>query len=52
MIDVDTFLTTRYVTVDEYDKARRSQPVSMPACRGPAPSLSRSEVVTLAIFAQ
>lgn len=54
MIDVDTFLTTLYVTVDEYDKAHEPQPGSTPpaAGPGPAPSLSRSEVVTLAIFAQ
>jgi hypothetical protein len=54
MIDVDTFLTTLYVTVDEYDKARKPQGETDAVAqqRGPAPSLSRSEVVTLAIFAQ
>lgn len=55
MIDVDTFLTTLYVRVDEYDKARGPQATSglgHPGHPGPAPSLTRSEVVTLAIFAQ
>lgn len=56
MVDVDTFLTTVYVLVDEYDKA----PPAPRAAGAPAPertggrasALSRSEVVTLAIFAQ
>lgn len=54
MIDVDTFLTTLYVAVDECDKARGPQGEADAVLqqRGPAPSLSRSEVVTLAIFAQ
>src|SRR5262245_8226768 len=51
MIDVDTVLTTLYVLVDEYDKAHRP-PSDLPTRSGPAPSLSRSEVVTLGIFAQ
>jgi hypothetical protein len=51
MIDVDTFLTTLYVTVDEYDKAH-PPPSRTPVPPGPAASLSRSEVVTLALFAQ
>lgn len=50
MVDVDTFLTTLYVTVDEYDKAGQLPPA--PATRGPAASLSRSEVITLALFGQ
>lgn len=49
MVDLDTFLTTLYVVVDEHDKA---QPVVRAGRPGPAPALSRSEVVTLAIFAQ
>jgi Transposase DDE domain len=46
-MDPDTFLTTLYVLVDEccqeQPEARR---------RGPAPALTRSEVVTLALFSQ
>lgn len=49
MCDVDTFLTTVYVLVDEYDKAR---PLPAATSGGRAPALSRSEVVTLAIFGQ
>ena len=48
MIDVDTFLTTLYVTVDDFCQSHlpeKSQP-------GPEASLSPSEVVTLALFAQ
>lgn len=53
MLDVDTFLTTLYVLVDEYDKAHAPPPLRMvPARPGPAASLSRSEVVTWVIFAQ
>src|SRR5919109_4808471 len=48
MVDVDTFLTTLYVMVDDFCKA------SLPPERHPGPqaTLSRSEVVTLAIFGQ
>src|SRR5215211_1527577 len=47
MLDTDTFLTTLYVTVDDF---RQSHPTkSRP---GPNASLSESEVVTLAIFAR
>jgi hypothetical protein len=47
MVDVDTFLTALYVTVDDF---RQSHP---PKRRpGPQASLSESEVVTLAIFAR
>ena len=47
MVDVDTFLTTLYVMVDDF---RHSQP---PKRRpGPQTSLSESEVITLAIFAR
>src|SRR5262245_58645153 len=48
MVDVDTFLTTLYVMVDDFCKT------SLPAeahC-GPLATLSRSEVVPLAIFGQ
>ena len=46
MLDADTFLTELYVMVDDFCKA------SLPAETRPGPeaSLSRSEVVTLAIF--
>jgi hypothetical protein len=49
MVDEDTFLTTLYVEVDDFCKA--SLPVVVTRC-GPAPSLCRSEVVTLGIFGQ
>lgn len=48
MIDIDTFLTTLYVMVDDFCKSRpcvHSRP-------GPSASLSCSEVVTLMLFAQ
>ena len=46
MIDTDTFLTTLYVMVDDFCKVRFAM------CRRPGPvaSLSRGEVVTLAVF--
>lgn len=46
-MDPDTFLTTLYVLVDECCMA-------LPAARrrGPAPALTRSEAVTLALFSQ
>ena len=47
MVDPDTFLTTLYVMVD--DLLYYMPPVSQP---GPAPALSPSEVVTLALFGQ
>jgi hypothetical protein len=48
MVDVDTFLTTLYVMVDDFCK------LSLPPEPHPGPpaALSRSEVVTLAIFGQ
>jgi hypothetical protein len=48
MVDVDTFLPTLYVRVDEFCKA------SLPADLHPGPpaALSRSEVLTLALFGQ
>lgn len=48
MVDIDTFLTVLYVMVDDFCKQ------SLPPTRqpGPAASLTRSEVVTLALFGQ
>ena len=48
MVDTDTFLTTLYVVVDDLCKGH------LPPERrlGPQPALSRSEVLTLAIFGQ
>src|SRR6266446_9506456 len=48
MVDVDTFLTTLYVRVDHFGKT------SLPPALHPGPqaALSRSEVVTLAMFGQ
>lgn len=51
MLDVDTFLTTVYVLVDEDAKAQA--PTEPPRARmGRPASLCASEVITLAIFAQ
>ena len=47
MLDVDTFLTTLYVMVDDFCHSR--PPKRRP---GPEASLSSSEVITLAIFAR
>jgi hypothetical protein len=47
MVDVDTFLTTLCVTADDFCHSRPSK--KRP---GPEASLSRSEVLTLAIFAR
>lgn len=47
MLDVDTFLTTLYVIVDDF--CHSHPPKSRP---GPQASLSASEVITLAIFAR
>ena len=48
MLDADAFLTTLYVMVDDFCKANLPAEVRP----GPEASLSRSEVVTLAIFGQ
>ena len=48
MIDIDTFVITVYVMVDDFCKSYRA-PQRRP---GPAPRLSRSEVVTLALMGQ
>ena len=47
MVDVDTFLTTLYVMVDDFCQSHptRKKP-------GPQASLSESEVITLLIFAR
>ena len=47
MLDVDTFLTTLYVIVDDF--CHSQPPKKRP---GPEASLSRSEVLTLAVFAR
>jgi hypothetical protein len=47
MLDVDTFLTTLYVMVDDFCQSRPTK--TRP---GPDASLSESEVLTLAIFAR
>ena len=47
MVDVDTFLTTLYVMVDDF--CHSQPPRSRP---GPDASLCESEVITLAIFAR
>ena len=49
MLDVDTFLTTLYVIVDDFCQSHRPQKQRRP---GPEPSLCASEVITLAIFAR
>jgi len=48
MIDLDTFLTTLYVMVDDFCKSQLPPDIRP----GPEASLSRSEVVTLAIMSQ
>ena len=48
MVDTDTFLTTLYVMVDDFCKT--SLPLALHP--GPEAALSRSEVVTLAMFGQ
>jgi len=49
MFDPDTFLTTLYVTVDDFCREHLQEEPTLP---GPAPALSRSEVITLALFGQ
>lgn len=48
MLDTITFLTTLYVMVDDFAKACLPEDVR----RGPRPSLTRSEVITLSLFSQ
>lgn len=49
MLDQDTFLTTLYVSVDDFCKAHLPKE---PTRTGPQSALCRSEVITLALFAQ
>jgi hypothetical protein len=49
MIDGDTFITILYVMVDDFCQ---QQLPAEPKRPGPQPSLSRSEVITLALFGQ
>jgi hypothetical protein len=48
MLDVDTFLTTLYVIVDDF----RHSHLPKQQRPGPEASLSEGEVITLAIFAR
>jgi hypothetical protein len=48
MVDVDTFLTTLYVMVDDFCQSHSPTPKKP----GPQASLCASEVITLAIFAR
>lgn len=48
MVDADTFLTILYVMADDFCKSRLPPEISP----GPDASLTRSEVVTLALFGQ
>jgi hypothetical protein len=48
-IDLDTFLTTLYIMVDDFCQAALPQEQPKP---GPQASLDRSEVITLALFGQ
>jgi hypothetical protein len=48
MLDVDTFLTTLYVMVDDFCHSHSPTPKKP----GPQASLCASEVITLAIFAR
>jgi hypothetical protein len=48
MLDTTTFLTTLYVMIDDFDKAHLPQDIHP----GPPASLTRAEVVTLALFSQ
>jgi len=49
MVDTDTFLTTLYVMVDDFCKDELEPASNKP---GQQASLSRSEVVTLAVYGQ
>jgi hypothetical protein len=48
MVDTDTFLATLYVVVDDFCKSQLPPQTR----QGPETSLSRSEVMTLAVFGQ
>jgi Transposase DDE domain len=49
MLDVDTFITTLYVMVDDFCQSQSQQKSSHP---GPQAALSVAEVVTLSLFGQ
>jgi hypothetical protein len=49
VLDMNTFLTLLYVTVDDFDKAALLPVAPTP---GPDPALTRSEVITLAVAGQ
>src|SRR5260370_8568508 len=49
MIDLDTFITTLYVMVDDFSQAKDEPEKPQP---GPRAEFRRSEVVTLAVFGQ
>jgi hypothetical protein len=49
LIDLDTYLTTLYVMVDDFWQSVLAAEQQKP---GPLASLSRSEVITLALFGQ
>ena len=49
MLDTDTDFPTLYVMIDDFDQVHLP---TEPPRRGPPSSLSRSEVVTLALFGQ
>ena len=49
MLDVDTFITTLYVMVDDFCQSQAWKATNRP---GPQASLTRSEVVTLSLFGQ
>ena len=49
MIDLETFLTTLYVMVDDFCQ---TQLAAEPPMAGPVASLSRSEVISLTMFGQ
>lgn len=49
-MDLDTFLTTLYVWIDDWYKAEMAEKVGRK--RGPAPEMSDSEVLTVAIAGQ
>jgi hypothetical protein len=49
MIDLETFLTTLYVMIDDFCQSKLEPEKPKP---GPQASLSRSEVMTLALFGQ
>lgn len=48
-MDTDTFLTILYEMIDDFDHMELAPEPPRP---GPTPTLSRSEVITLALFGQ